>query len=210
MTRTTTQPVHNPPAHRVRLIGREQDLAVARQSLLAAEGRLLTLTGTGGCGKTRLALELASDLLPTFADGVWLVELGAIADPVLRQPTAIAGAAAVRDGQHDRSNDYSADGFGGRRNLADRFHHPAGDQDLALVIETSNGGISGSVTNPALGITVPIAEGRVDSNRFSFKAPMKNPVKMEIGYDGIVDRDAISGEITIQGGGTFPFAGTRV
>ena len=90
------------------------------------------------------------------------------------------------------------------------FHHPAGDQDLALVIDTSNGGVSGSVTNPALGITVPIAEGRVDGNRFSFKPPMKNPVQMEIGYDRIVDRDAISGEIMIQGGGTFPFAGTRV
>ena len=90
------------------------------------------------------------------------------------------------------------------------FHHPAGDQNLTLVIDTSNGGISGSVTNPALEITIPIIEGSVDGNRFSFKAPMTNPVQMEIGYDGIVDGDAISGEITIQGGGTFPFDGTRV
>ena len=77
-------------------------------------------------------------------------------------------------------------------------------------MDTSNGGISGSVTNPALGITIPIVEGSVDMNRFSFKAPMTNPVQMEIGYDGIVDGDAISGEITIQGGGTFPFDGTRM
>jgi 4-carboxymuconolactone decarboxylase len=90
------------------------------------------------------------------------------------------------------------------------FHHPTGDQDLTLAIDTSNGAISGSVTNPVLSITIPILEGTVDGNRFSFKAPMTNPVQMEIGYDGIVDGDAISGEITIQGGGTFPFDGTRV
>src|ERR1700694_1740869 len=90
------------------------------------------------------------------------------------------------------------------------FHHPAGDQNLTLVIDTSNGGIAGSVTNPALGITIPMVKGSVDGNRFSFKAPMTNPVQMEMGYTGVVDGDAISGEITIQGGGTFPFDGTRV
>jgi AhpD family alkylhydroperoxidase len=90
------------------------------------------------------------------------------------------------------------------------FHHPAGDQNLTLVIDTSKGGISGSVTNPAVGITIPIVEGSVGGNRFSFKAPMTKPVQMEIGYTAVVDGEAISGEITIQGGGTFPFDGTRV
>jgi 4-carboxymuconolactone decarboxylase len=90
------------------------------------------------------------------------------------------------------------------------FHHSAGDQNLRLVIDTRNGGLSGSVTNPALAITIPIVDGSVDGNRFSFKAPMTNPVQMEIGYTGVVDGDAISGEITIQGGGSFPFDGTRV
>jgi alkylhydroperoxidase family enzyme len=89
-------------------------------------------------------------------------------------------------------------------------HHPAGDQNLTLVIDTSNGRISGSVTNPALGITIPIVEGSVDGNRFSFKAPMTNPVQVEIGYIGVVAGDTISGELSIQGGGTFPFDGTRV
>ena len=87
---------HNLPAPRVRLIGREQDLLVVRHALLGAEGRLLTLTGAGGCGKTRLALELASDVLPRFPDGVWLVELAAVADPVL-VPQAIASALSVRE-----------------------------------------------------------------------------------------------------------------
>ena len=46
---------HNLPAHRVRMIGREHDMAAARHILLHAEGRLLTLTGAGGSGKTRPA-----------------------------------------------------------------------------------------------------------------------------------------------------------
>ena len=71
------------PAHRVRLIGREHDRDVARQALLGSEGRLLALTGTGGCGKTRLAMELALEVLADFPDAVWLIELGAVADPAL-------------------------------------------------------------------------------------------------------------------------------
>jgi 4-carboxymuconolactone decarboxylase len=90
------------------------------------------------------------------------------------------------------------------------FDHPAGEQQLTLVIDSRNGGLSGSVTNPALGISIPIVEGSVDGNRFSFNAPMTQPVHMDIGYNGIVDRDAISGEITIQAGGAFAFHGTRV
>jgi len=81
---------HNLPAHRVRLIGRELDLAAAQQALLTTEGRLLTLTGTGGCGKTRLALEMASSLLEVFPDGVWLVELSPLSDPSLVPLTVIS------------------------------------------------------------------------------------------------------------------------
>jgi predicted ATPase len=89
-------PHHNLPAHRVRLIGRESDLAAARQALLGAEGRLLTFTGTGGCGKTRLAVELASSLLDVFPDGVWLVELSPLSDPDL-VPQAVFSALGLRE-----------------------------------------------------------------------------------------------------------------
>src|SRR5713226_284320 len=74
---------HNLPAQPTRLIGREHDVAAVRRVVLDAEGRLVTLTGTGGCGKTRLALEVAADLVEAFRDGVWLIELAPLADPSL-------------------------------------------------------------------------------------------------------------------------------
>jgi len=60
-------------------IGRERDLARATEAL--AERRVVTLTGVGGVGKTRLALQVAAELLPRFREGAWLVELQAVRDP---------------------------------------------------------------------------------------------------------------------------------
>ena len=58
--------------------------------------RLVTLTGPGGVGKTRLALQAAADALERYPDGVWLAELGALADPAL-VPQAVAAAVGVRE-----------------------------------------------------------------------------------------------------------------
>jgi predicted ATPase len=63
---------------------------------LLQDSRLLTLTGPGGCGKTRLALVAASDLAEGFEDGAWLVELASLADPALVQG-AVASTLGVRD-----------------------------------------------------------------------------------------------------------------
>lgn len=60
-------------------VGREAEVDAMRR--LIGEHRLVTLTGTGGVGKTRLAVELARHLLPTMPDGVWLAELAALTDP---------------------------------------------------------------------------------------------------------------------------------
>ena len=96
MARPSAKRHHNLPAQRIRLIGREEDLRVTREALLSTDGRLLTLTGAGGCGKTRLALELASLVYPQFANGVALVELAAIADRAL-VPLTIASALGIRE-----------------------------------------------------------------------------------------------------------------
>ncbi|HEX5414866.1 MAG TPA: NB-ARC domain-containing protein, partial [Chloroflexota bacterium] len=88
------RPRHNLPTSTTTYISRAGELAQVSQRL--AETRLLTLTGSGGCGKTRLAIEIARDCVDEFADGVWLVELAPLADPSL-VPQAIATALDLRE-----------------------------------------------------------------------------------------------------------------
>jgi non-specific serine/threonine protein kinase len=85
---TGVQPLPAPPEPRGNLpvqptsfIGREREQADVLALLDRAP--LVTLTGAGGCGKTRLALTVAGSLLPEYPDGVWLVELAALVDPIL-------------------------------------------------------------------------------------------------------------------------------
>jgi Cdc6-like AAA superfamily ATPase len=68
-------------------IGREYEVQAVRARLLEPETRLLTLTGAGGTGKTRLALEVAAALLNAFVDGAFFVNLVPITDPILVLPT---------------------------------------------------------------------------------------------------------------------------
>ena len=77
----------NLPPQLTSLIGREQEVAVASALLSRPQVRLLTFTGPGGVGKTRLALQTASDLLDDFPDGVYFVSLAPISDPDLVIPT---------------------------------------------------------------------------------------------------------------------------
>jgi predicted ATPase/DNA-binding SARP family transcriptional activator len=83
----------NLPSPLTSFVGREPEIAEIK-SLLSAT-RLLTLTGPGGIGKTRLATEVARNLLGDYEDGVWLASLAALADPDL-VPQAVASALALR------------------------------------------------------------------------------------------------------------------
>jgi predicted ATPase/DNA-binding SARP family transcriptional activator len=87
---------NNLPVQPTPLIGREQELITLQQMLGRAEGRLVTLTGPGGVGKTRLALQVAADLLDAFGDGVVFVDLAPIRDPALVAST-VAQTLGVRE-----------------------------------------------------------------------------------------------------------------
>jgi predicted ATPase/class 3 adenylate cyclase len=85
---------NNLPAQLATFIGRDRELAEVRD--LVGSSRLVTLTGAGGCGKTRLGLQVAAELLDGSGDGVWLVELAAVLDedavaPAISQALGITG-----------------------------------------------------------------------------------------------------------------------
>jgi len=84
---------HNLPHALTSFIGREREIADIRRWLEST--RLLTLTGAGGCGKTRLALVVAGAMLEQHPDGVWLVDLAPLGDPKL-VPWAVAKALAIQ------------------------------------------------------------------------------------------------------------------
>ena len=101
------------------LIGRDDELAEILN--LAAAHRLVTLTGAGGIGKTRLALAMARELRQHFADGVWLAEFSPLSDPGL-VPTTVASAVGLEFGTGEVS--------------AQRVAQALADRRLLLVLDT--------------------------------------------------------------------------
>ena len=104
----------NLPASKIDLVGREGSLEYLQQACSAY--RLVTLTGTGGIGKTALGIELARTLLPMFDGNVWLVELASLADPAL-VPLAVAEAMGLPTDRGAKSAESVARDIGGRRIL---------------------------------------------------------------------------------------------
>ena len=86
----------NLPIQATRLVGRVQELEAAGRLLADEDVRLVTLTGPGGTGKTRLALQLGAEALDRYPDGVYFVELSPIDDPEL-VPATIAQALALKE-----------------------------------------------------------------------------------------------------------------
>jgi predicted ATPase len=95
---TTLSRTNHLPALMTSFIGREWEVATIGTRLRTPDLRLITLTGAGGVGKTRLALQIGSALHDAFPNGVWFVDLAPISDPALVLPT-MAQAISVRE-QH--------------------------------------------------------------------------------------------------------------
>jgi predicted ATPase len=102
----------NVPRQLEPLLGRKRELADLLRLVRRDDVRVLTLTGPGGIGKTRVSLELASELVGDFAHGVWFVDLSALREPDLVEPTI-------------------ARVLGARGELAEHI----GDRELALVLD---------------------------------------------------------------------------
>lgn len=85
---------NNLPAQLSSFVGRQKEMKEVKD--LLTTNRLVTLTGAGGCGKTRLVLEAATDLMGQYPDGAWLVELAPLSDPAF-VPQAVASALGVRE-----------------------------------------------------------------------------------------------------------------
>jgi predicted ATPase/Tfp pilus assembly protein PilF len=94
---TVQQPQHNLPASPTNFIGRETELAELTGLLGRPDARLVSLTGPGGTGKTRLSLEAGRACLDLFSDGVYFIDLAQIRDPSLVAPT-IAHTLGIREG----------------------------------------------------------------------------------------------------------------
>jgi predicted ATPase/class 3 adenylate cyclase len=85
---------HNLPIQLTSFVGREKEIVEVKRELLGE--RFVTLTGPGGTGKTRLALQVAAELLELFPHGVWLVELASLSDPSL-VPQTVAAVLGIRE-----------------------------------------------------------------------------------------------------------------
>ena len=118
--RTLEHRPNNLPLQPTPFLGRERELAAVATLLRTPSLRLLTLTGPGGTGKTRLALQAVADALDDFADGVWFVNLAPIGDPTL----VISTIAQMLDVQER-----------GQQPLGDLLMHYLRDKALLLLLD---------------------------------------------------------------------------
>jgi predicted ATPase/class 3 adenylate cyclase len=142
----------NLPTQRTGFVGREREVARVKD-LLRGPG-LLTLTGAGGSGKTRLALEAAGELLETYPDGLFLVELAAITDPRL-VASAIAETIGVR--------------AEGPRQILDALRDHLRGREMLLVLDNFEQVLDGAVT---------VAELLVASSRLRVLATSREPLHL--------------------------------
>ena len=166
-----TRPTNLPPQP-TRMIGREQELAEVGELLRRVDVRLLTVTGPGGAGKTRLALQAAADLLDDFADGVFFVGLAGVAEPSLVIP-AIAQTLGVKE-----SGGLSAE------EALERFVH---ERELLLVLDNLE-----HVLDAAPQIHQLVLSAEALKAISSSRAPLRVSGEWEYPIPELADEDAVA------------------
>ena len=168
---TSDDPIrkHNFPHQLTSFIGREKEIAKIKQ--LLASTRLLTLTGSGGCGKTRLALQVAGEMLDSYPHGGWLVEFAPLGDATL-VPQTVANVFAVKEQAGQDLSETVAEWLQSKRLLLvlDNAEHLLGactqladhllrrcDQLAILVTSRERLGITGEVAYRVPSLSVPDA-----------------------------------------------------
>jgi predicted ATPase/DNA-binding XRE family transcriptional regulator/Tfp pilus assembly protein PilF len=138
----------NLPTPLTRLIGREQEVGSARELLLRADLRLLTLVGPGGAGKTRLGVDVAAGLEDRFADGVVFVNLVSLRDPDLVIPTIADAMGIGEEGGRPRLERLK-EGLRAKRLLLvlDNFEHVMPAAVLVADLLASCSGLKALVTS---------------------------------------------------------------
>jgi predicted ATPase/class 3 adenylate cyclase len=144
----------NLPVRLTTFVGREREVANIAQLLDST--RLVTLTGPGGTGKTRLALKVASDILDRFRDGVFFVDLAPITDPAL-VPSAILTTVGSRGGA-------------GPRTELERLQIELRDREILLVLDNFEQVIDAA---PAVGVIMAAARG------IRILATSRSPLRLE-------------------------------
>ena len=109
-------PPHNLRAQTTLFVGRGPQIEAVRDLLLRDDIRLVTFTGPGGCGKTRLALRIAAEVIEQFPDGVFVVPLAPIADPNL-VAAAVAQTLGLRESEGRSIREVVRNYIGDRRML---------------------------------------------------------------------------------------------
>jgi predicted ATPase/DNA-binding SARP family transcriptional activator/DNA-binding CsgD family transcriptional regulator len=172
---------HNLPMQRTSFVGRERVMVEVKRTL--AMTRLLTLTGAGGTGKTRLALEVARDVVGAYPDGVWLVELAPLSKPGL-VAQEVAGTLGVQERPEEQLVDTLVEELTGKKMLMvlDNCEHVI--EEAARLVDTL------LASCPCLGVLVTSREPLSVSGEVNLAVP---PLSLPVAMNGEAIADALMG-----------------